>query len=94
MTEDNKPVKQHYVPKFYLRGFTESGKETDYLYVIEQETGKQYKSRPSELAVQKDGDALRFVKKQTLTPTEYLTIRELVNQQNAYAWQHISTKND
>ena len=54
MAQNNKPIRQHYIPKFYLKGFTKSGKETDCLHVIEQKTGKQYKARPSELAVQKD----------------------------------------
>ena len=30
----NYPEKQHFVPEFYLRGFTVNGRDEDYLYVL------------------------------------------------------------
>ncbi len=54
MAKANAPIKQHYVPKFYLKGFTENGQDEDCLHVINQITGKQYKARCGELAVQKN----------------------------------------
>jgi hypothetical protein len=50
----NQPRKHHYVPKFYLAGFTASGSKDDYLYVLDQTVPKKFRSKPSELAHQRD----------------------------------------
>jgi hypothetical protein len=46
--------KHHFVPEFYLAGFTVSGSKDDYLYAFDQVTLKQWKARPAELAHQRD----------------------------------------
>lgn len=50
----NQPRKHHYVPKFYLAGFTASGSKDDYLYVLDQTVPKQFRAKPSKLAHQRD----------------------------------------
>ena len=50
----NQPRKHHYVPKFYLAGFTTSGSKDDYLYVLDQTVPKKFRAKPSELAHQRD----------------------------------------
>ena len=50
----NQPRKHHYVPKFYLAGFTASGSKDDYLYVLDQTVPKQFRAKPAELAHQQD----------------------------------------
>lgn len=50
----NQPRKHHYVPKFYLAGFTASGTKDDYLHVLDQTVPKQFRGKPSELAHQRD----------------------------------------
>jgi hypothetical protein len=42
----NAPKKHHYVPQFYLAGFTQLGATDDLLYVFDGETGKQRPSKP------------------------------------------------
>jgi hypothetical protein len=51
MTENRK---QHFIPEFYLTGFTTTGESTDFLHVLDQVTGKQWRARPTELAHQRD----------------------------------------
>jgi hypothetical protein len=46
--------KHHFVPEFYLAGFTASGSKGDYLYAFDQVTLKQWKARPAERAHQRD----------------------------------------
>jgi hypothetical protein len=50
----NRPRKHHYVPRFYLAGFTASGTKDDYLHVLDQTVPEQFSGKPSELAHQRD----------------------------------------
>ena len=77
MAKTNVPIKQHYVPKFYLNGFTENEQDEDCLHVISQITGKQYKARCGELAIQKniysldtDNDEAKYAVENTLGEIE------------------------
>lgn len=44
----------HYVPEFYLAGFTPSGARDDFLFVRDLETKKGWRQRPREAACEKD----------------------------------------
>ncbi len=46
--------KQHFIPEFYLADFTPAGTREDYLHVLDQTSGKQWRARPGELAHQRD----------------------------------------
>lgn len=48
------PRRHHYLPQFYLAGFTPSGQKDDFLHVLDMETGKAWKSRPAGVAHQSD----------------------------------------
>lgn len=51
----NKPArKHHYVPEFFLAGFTPSGSKDDFLQVLDQRHGKRWQAKPAEVAHQKD----------------------------------------
>jgi len=51
---DNEPKMHHYVPQFYLTGFTLSGEKDDNLWVFDKSSGNKFKSRPENIAKQKD----------------------------------------
>jgi len=51
MTETRK---QHFIPQFYLTGFTATGDSTDFLHVLDQSNEKRWRARPAELAHQRD----------------------------------------
>ena len=44
----------HYIPEFYLAGFTDTGGKEGYLEVIDQETGKQWRTKPKNVANHRD----------------------------------------
>jgi hypothetical protein len=46
--------RHHFVPEFYLAGFTGAGSKDDFLYALDRVTLKQWKARPAELAHQRD----------------------------------------
>lgn len=46
--------RHHYVPKFYLAGFTPSATPDDYLWVFDKKTGKSWKSKPENVAFERD----------------------------------------
>ena len=46
--------RQHFIPEFFLAGFTESGARECLLHVLDQETGRQWRVRPGEIAHQRD----------------------------------------
>jgi hypothetical protein len=46
--------KNHILPVFYLARFTLSGDREDALWVLDQETGRQWKSKPEAVAFEKD----------------------------------------
>lgn len=46
--------RQHFVPEFYLAGFTLGGSRDELLHVLDQSDGRRWRSRPSELAHQRD----------------------------------------
>lgn len=46
--------RQHFIPEFYLAGFTADGSRDSFLQVLDQATGKQWRARPRELAHQRD----------------------------------------
>lgn len=48
------PRRHHFIPKFYLSGFTLSGEEDDYLCVLDMDSAKQWKDKPRNLAYQRD----------------------------------------
>jgi len=50
----NQPRKHHYVPTFYLAGFTASGMEDGYLHVLDQTVPRQFRAKPCEIAHQRD----------------------------------------
>jgi len=47
------PRHHHYIPKFYLEGFTE-GSNDEYLWVLDKQQKKQWKAKPENAAHQKD----------------------------------------
>ena len=65
------PRKHHYVPRFYLGGFTDTGEQDGRLTVLDKESGRQWHSSPGDagcekdfymLEVEEDGDALAIEK--------------------------------
>lgn len=48
------PRKHHFLPQFYLEGFTANGKKDEFLHVIDLRSGKQWPARPSNVAFQVD----------------------------------------
>ncbi len=44
----------HYVPEFYLAGFTRSGSRDDFLFVHDRQEEKGWRQRPRELACERD----------------------------------------
>jgi hypothetical protein len=50
----NRPRKHHYVPSFYLAGFTESGSDEDRLYVFDQCQIKKWPSTPRNAGYARD----------------------------------------
>jgi hypothetical protein len=48
------PKKHHYVPRFYLAGFTLSGSKNDFIWVLNQKNGKQWRARAQNIAYQND----------------------------------------
>lgn len=48
------PRKHHFVPQFYLAGFTPSGSKDDKLFVLDKTTGRQWRSCPGDAGCQKD----------------------------------------
>lgn len=55
MPETTKPARaHHYVPEFYLAGFTLKGNRQDFLWVHDQEQKKCWQTRPTNIAQQRD----------------------------------------
>lgn len=50
----SEPRKHHYVPQFYLAGFTRSGTKDGELYVFDLKRRKQWKSSPANVAHERD----------------------------------------
>lgn len=50
----NVPRKHHYVPQFYLAGFTLDGSSESPLFVCDQEQSKTWKSTPKQSAHRRD----------------------------------------
>jgi hypothetical protein len=50
----NQPRKHHYVPEFYLAGFTESGTDDGRLHVLDKEQLRQWSSTPKGAAHRRD----------------------------------------
>jgi hypothetical protein len=50
----NVPRKHHYVPQSYLARFTDTGKRTGRLHVLDRESGKQWASSPADTGCQRD----------------------------------------
>jgi hypothetical protein len=46
--------RHHYVPEFYLAGFTASGEKDDFLFVFDKDKKKQWKSKPNSIAFEHD----------------------------------------
>lgn len=46
--------KHHYIPRFYLTGFTQNNDPKDKLWVIDQQDIKQFKAAPSKIAFETD----------------------------------------
>lgn len=44
----------HYLPQFYLGGFTKSGKQDDKLYVIDISEGRDFETKPRNVGAQRD----------------------------------------
>jgi hypothetical protein len=49
----NPPKKHHYVPQFYLAGFTKTGRKDDELFVLDQQRRKQWPATPATAAFEK-----------------------------------------
>lgn len=49
-----RPRKHHYVPRFYLAGFTKSGDENGKLYVLDQQQVKEWSVSPANAAKETD----------------------------------------
>jgi hypothetical protein len=47
----NVPKRQHYTPKFYLEGFTDSG---DLLHIVQRDTGRRWTSRAANTGLERD----------------------------------------
>jgi len=54
MTQSVIPRAHHYIPQFWLAGFTESGKRKNYLWQTDVTTGKQWLSTPENAGHQRD----------------------------------------
>ena len=50
----NRPRKHHYIPAFYLAGFTTSGSEDDRLHVFDQGQIKSWPSKPRNAGHERD----------------------------------------
>jgi hypothetical protein len=50
----NRPRKSHFLPKFYLAGFTQSGDVSGDLFVVDRTTGRAWTSSPAKAATQRD----------------------------------------
>lgn len=50
----------HYIPEFYLAGFTPSGSRDDYLWVFDKEKQKRWRSKPNAVACEKDFYQIRI----------------------------------
>ena len=48
------PRKHHYVPQFFLAGFTPSGRRKDFLWVTDKKKLEQRKARPLKVALKRD----------------------------------------
>ncbi|HEY8390842.1 MAG TPA: DUF4238 domain-containing protein [Clostridia bacterium] len=48
------PKKHHYIPRFYLAGFTLSGSKDDFIWVLDQKNGKQWRAKAHNVAYQND----------------------------------------
>ena len=46
--------RHHFIPEFYLAGFTLSGSKDDFLWVLDQEQVQQWKAKPSKTGHQRD----------------------------------------
>lgn len=51
---NSEPKMHHYIPQFYLAGFTSSGKKDGYLWVFDTSNGNIFKSKPRNVGKQKD----------------------------------------
>lgn len=54
------PRKHHFVPQFYLGGFTPSGSKDDKLFVFDKQTGKQWSSSPGDVGCQRDFNVIEI----------------------------------
>jgi hypothetical protein len=54
----DQPRKHHYVPQFYLAGFTETGARDGRLYVLDRRTLRRWQSTPKNSAHQRDFHAI------------------------------------
>ncbi len=54
----NQPRRHHYVPQFYLAGFTETGKPNGLIHVLDKQRGKTWPSNPNGVAHQRDFHAI------------------------------------
>ena len=50
----NEPRQHHYVPRFYLRGFTDSAREDGQLWVHDRKLDRRYPSNPANVARERD----------------------------------------
>jgi len=48
------PRRHHFIPKFYLEGFTVSGRKNENLCIMDKEQKKQWRAKPERAAHQKD----------------------------------------
>jgi hypothetical protein len=49
---ENRPKKHHYVPNFYLKGFTKQNKPSDKLYVFDRSRKTKWVSSPENSALE------------------------------------------
>jgi hypothetical protein len=54
VTDASIPRSHHYVPEFYLAGFTPSGSKEDFLWVRDFEQQKEWRCRPRNVAAERD----------------------------------------
>lgn len=52
--------RHHYIPRFYLAGFTEKGAQDDKLWVLDQDYIKQFKASPVSIGFEKDYNAVEI----------------------------------
>ncbi|MDB5100890.1 MAG: hypothetical protein JWM80_5311 [Cyanobacteria bacterium RYN_339] len=50
----SEPRRHHYLPQFYLAGFTPRGSKDDHLQVLDLQTGKTWRAKPASVAHQND----------------------------------------